>query len=354
MSVRNLGEIFLLVTLLVALYFAFLILKPFASVLFIAAVLAILFYPVYQRILKAVKKPSLASIIVCTLVVAIIIIPIANFSIILTKKSIETYGFIEEQLRYGALEQFGIPQRLENLKEKVKSVAPFLRIEQFDLRGYVLSLSNNINAFLVSSTAGLIKGTTAVITDFLLIILAMYYFFKEGPSWLSRIMYLTPLSNKYDRELYKTFRQISVRSIIVTLIIAVIQGVLGGIGFFLIGVPAFFLGILMAFLSLVPLVGPALVWVPASIILLALGNVGQGIFIFFYGLLIVSTSDNIFRTLLLKGKESQLHPLFIFFSIIGGIGVFGFWGIIYGPLILAIAVTLLHIYELEYEKVLEK
>ena len=243
--------------------------------------------------------------------------------------------------------------KLDLVLDKLQTIFPFVKLEGFDFRQYILSLSDEIRSFLVPSTTGVIRGTTQVITDFLLVILAMYYFFKEGPAWLKKGMQLTPLSNKYDQILFKKFREVSVSSVVVTLIVAVIQGALGGLAFFLIGVPAFFLAIVMAFFSLVPVVGTPLFWLPASIILISVGEPGKGIFLFLFGALVIATSDNLLRAWLMKGK-AQVHPLFVFLSLLGGIAVFGFWGIIYGPLILSLTLTLLHIYELEYGKALEK
>jgi predicted PurR-regulated permease PerM len=109
----------------------------------------------------------------------------------------------------------------------------------------------------------------------------------------------------------------------------------------------------MAVLALLPYVGTALVWVPIGIYLLAVGQVWQGIFLLLWGLLVISTIDNLLRPFLMKGK-TEVHPIFIFFSILGGIALFGFWGIIFGPLIIAVAVTLLDIYEEEFKEVLER
>jgi predicted PurR-regulated permease PerM len=109
----------------------------------------------------------------------------------------------------------------------------------------------------------------------------------------------------------------------------------------------------MAFLSLLPYFGSGLVWFPVSIYLLVTGQIWQGIFLMAWGMALVGTIDNLIRAYLIKGK-AQVHPIFVIFSILGGIILFGFWGIVFGPLFISLAVTILHIYEMEYESVLEK
>ncbi len=128
---------------------------------------------------------------------------------------------------------------------------------------------------------------------------------------------------------------------------------IGAIGFLIVGFPVFFPSITMAFTSIIPYVGTALVWVPIGLYLLVTGNIWQGIFIMIWGAVIVGNSDNVIRAYLIKDKAG-VHPLFVVFSILGGLSLFGFWGIVFGPLVISLAVTILHIYEMEYESVLEK
>ena len=184
-------------------------------------------------------------------------------------------------------------------------------------------------------------------------LITMYYLFKDGSRFVSRVMYLTPLPNKYDRKLFTKFREVSKATILSSLLTAVIQGTLGAIAFFIVGYPAFFLGVGTAIASLIPIVGTALVWLPVAIILAISGNWGLAIFMVIWGVLVIGLSDNLIRTKIIESK-ANIHPLFVFFSIFGGLAAFGFLGIIFGPLILAIILTVIHIYELEYADVLEK
>jgi predicted PurR-regulated permease PerM len=125
------------------------------------------------------------------------------------------------------------------------------------------------------------------------------------------------------------------------------------VGFIVVGVPSLLAGILIFIFSFFPYIGTAFVWLPIGIYLIIIGKVWQGIFILLWGALVISLIDNMLRPYLIKGK-AQVHPMIIFFSIFGGLALMGIWGIIFGPLIVSLAVTILHIYELEYGQVLDR
>jgi predicted PurR-regulated permease PerM len=181
----------------------------------------------------------------------------------------------------------------------------------------------------------------------------MFFFFVDGKNMLKKLMYWSPLKNSYDMEIFKKFRSVSYTVFVTTFVTAGAQGIIGAIGFIIIGLPAFFAGILMGFLSLLPYIGSAFIYVPVGVYLLLVGEIGKGIFLLAWGAIVIGNTDNILRGYMIKGK-AQVNPIFIIFSILGGITLFGFWGVIIGPLIISIAVTVLHIYELEYTNSLDK
>ncbi|MHB8904399.1 MAG: AI-2E family transporter, partial [Patescibacteria group bacterium] len=121
----------------------------------------------------------------------------------------------------------------------------------------------------------------------------------------------------------------------------------------IVGFPPFLAGVLVALLSLLPYLGSMIFYVPVGLYYLAVGKIWQGIFVLLWGMLIIGTIDNVIRTYMIKGKVA-VNPIFAFFSILGGIALFGFWGMILGPLIIALAVTVFHIYEIEFADSLER
>lgn len=165
-------------------------------------------------------------------------------------------------------------------------------------------------------------------------------------------MVLSPLSNKHDKIIFKKFRKVSYAIFVSTFVASIAQGVVGAIGFAIVGFPAFLAGVMIALLSLLPYVGSMIFYVPIGLFYLLSGDIWQGIFVLSWGFFIIGTIDNIIRAYMIK-DDAEVNPIFVLFSILGGISLFGFWGVILGPLIIALMVTIFHIYELEFCDALE-
>jgi len=349
---KNLPNYFLLLLLGSALYFAYIIFQPYVAAILLAAIFASLFYPIYKWFRDKLKgRAATASLLTVFLFVLVILIPITNFVAVLVKESIETYPLLEEQLRSGNVDSVlaDITTQVQTFKDTYFS---FITTD-FDVKELLLDIGNSFTAFVVDNAENILNATTQFFAQLFFMLITMYYLFKDGHKFIDRVMYLTPLSNKYDRKLYDKFREVSKSTILSSILTAVIQGILGSIAYLIIGYPALFLGVATAIAALIPIVGTALVWVPVVIVLALSGSWISAIFLLVWGILVIGMSDNIIRTILIESK-SKIHPLLVFFSIFGGLSVFGFLGIIFGPLILSIVLTVFHIYELEYEHILEK
>lgn len=346
MEKQIVSKAFLIFLIIVIVYAVFRVFQPFIDEILVATILVSVFYAPYEYLTKKFKEHKrLAALVMCILVALLVILPLVNFIAYAAQRSIDGYGRTVEYInniqvdssRYGNyLDRFNT---LGIGKETVKDVA--------------VDVVKKVNDWLVGGATSFIKSTTGFFISLVLIIFTMYFFFVDGKNMIEKIMYWTPFPNKYDKEIFKKFRDVSYSTMISTFVTAFIQGLIGAIGFFVVGLPAFFAGIAMGLLALLPYIGSAFVWFPSGIYLLVVGKIWQGIFLLAWGAGVVSTIDNIIRAYIIKGK-AQVHPIFIIFSILGGIALFGFWGIIFGPLIISLAVTVLHIYELEYGKLLEK
>jgi len=340
------SKAFLLFLIIAVVYACYLIFKPFLVEILAAAILVSIFYSPYESLVKLFRgKKRIAALVMCVLLALIIIIPAANFIAYSAQRSVEAYGKtvdalggqdIEGIIRGGYLERFNV-----------------IGLDSATFKDSIIEVAKKLNNWIVSGATSFIKGTTNFIISLLLIIFTMFFFFVDGKEMVERVMHITPLSNKYDKALFKKFQDVSKSTMISTFVTAIAQGFIGAIGLIIVGVPAFFAGIAMAFFSLLPYLGASIVWFPVSIYLLLTGQIWQGIFLLIWGGAVVSTTDNLIRAYLIKGK-AEVHPIFIIFSILGGIALFGFWGIIFGPLIISLAVTVLHIYEMEYGSILEK
>ncbi|MDD3711649.1 MAG: AI-2E family transporter [Patescibacteria group bacterium] len=332
--------IFLILASIVGLFFLF---KPFLVQIIIAAVLVSVFYPWYERLAKFLwNKKYLASFIMCLALLLIIIIPVSNLMIMLSKKAVSAYDSVSVVISRADTFQAGLLEKID-LDNSNKEI----------IRNFIIDTTRNISDWLVSGTTDIVKGTTSFVISLLLILLTMLFFFVEGKNMAEKLVLWSPLPNKYDLEIIRKFRRVSQTTLISIFVMALSQGILGGLGFLIIGWPFIFTAIIIAFLSLIPYIGSAIFYIPAAIYLIISGQVWQGLFVIIWCWFIINNVNEIIRAHIIKGR-AEVNPIFIIFSIIGGISWFGFWGIIIGPLIVALAITIFHIYELEYNGNLEE
>lgn len=325
-------------------YFVF---RPFLTEIIAAAILVSVFFRPYKWLtLKLGDRKKTASLIMCLLIAVLFITPLINFIIYATQKSLDAYVQVETFIE--ARQGIGEFVKQNSLIDKA-----YLYIsENPRIKNAIVEMVRELNNWLTTGAAGIVKGTANFFVSIVVVLFSMFFFFIDGPKMLDKFTKLTPLQNKYDRELFKKFHDVSFYTLISTVVTAIAQGLVGAIGFMIIGLPAFFAGIAMAFFSLVPYVGPMAVWLPTSIYLLFVGKIWQAVFLIIWGVAVVGVVDNIIKAYIIKGK-AQVHPMFVILSILGGIILFGFWGIVFGPLIISLAVTIMHIYEMEFSEVLD-
>ncbi|MDP3837258.1 MAG: AI-2E family transporter [bacterium] len=343
---KSLTKPFLLILVGLVLIGSYYVFRPFLTEIFIAAVLVSIFYPLYLKVTKLMRgRRNLAALLMCLVLVLLIIIPTVRLVIYAGQESVQAYEqtvyFFNRHSVDGVIQPSIIPDKLFG----VFDVSEFVNNENF--KNVFLDTLKQSSNWLLSGATTLLKGTTEFVVSLFIIIITMFFFFVDGKNMLKKLMLLSPLPNAYDREIYEKFRAVSYTTIISTFVTAGAQGIVGAIGFAIVGFPPFLAGILVALLSLLPYLGSMIFYVPVGIYYLIVGQIWQGIFILLWGAFIIGTIDNVIRAYMLKGR-AQVNPIFIIFSILGGVMLFGFWGVVIGPLIIAIAVTIVHIYELEF------
>lgn len=341
----------LVIASLVACYFVF---RPFLSEILMAAILATIFYRPFEWLAKKLGgRRKLSAFIMCVLIVAVIIAPLINLIIFTARESVSGYA--------QATDYFTKTDWSAMVKSSPLVKIKGLNLDNASIQNFTMDIVQKVSNWLMSGAAGFVQGTTNFIVSLLFIIITLFFFFVDGEKMLKKIMRLTPLPNKDDRAIFKKFKDVSLTFIVSTFIEAILQGFACWLGFFIITLPfffnipfpAFFAGLAAAFFSLIPMLGVWLIWLPGAIYLLLTGNVWAALFIALWGMLIIYPIDTVIKPMIIN-KKAEVHPIFLLFSILGGIALFGFWGIIIGPLIVAVTVTIFHIYELEYKNVLEK
>lgn len=329
---------------IISIVFLYLI-KPFALPIFWAAVIASLFYPVFKKLKEKIKLENISVLITLFLVFIIIIIPLATIGSLLIKESIEIYSAVNSQKS----------QLVKNVSDTVgwlknNHLTQSLDINENTVIEKVSEIAKTVTAYLFNSIKKITQNSVIFLAMLLIMFYTLFYFIRDGDKLLKKLMYLSPLGDKSELMLYQKFTATAKAAIKGTLVVGAIQGTLGGIMFWIAGIDgAVIWAIIMILASIVPGVGSSIVWLPAAIIMLILGNTWQGIFMIIMGMFLIGTIDNVLRPILI-GKDSSIHPLLILFSTLGGIALFGISGFVIGPIITALFLSLWEMYAHHYRK----
>ncbi|MBK7142187.1 MAG: AI-2E family transporter [bacterium] len=344
---RHYLSISLFLTVAAAVIFLFYkLLAPFFAPLMWATVFAILFHPLYKRLLKRVKRPGLASILILFLIIIVIIGPVVLLSVMLVEQAASAVQRVTEMRQSGQLDTIW-SQVAPWWDSVVQRLSPYVDIQKLDLRAMTEDAVSWLGNFFVNQTSWIIANVSKAIFYFLLMLFTLYYLLKDGEKLVERIAALMPLERSRTNAMLKELHGIINSTMISGIVIALIQGAVGGMMFALVGIPsALFWGAIMAFLSVIPLLGAFIIYVPAGLILIINGDVVQGCIIIGVGTLIVSQIDNFLRPYMVAGG-TNMHPLMLFLSMTGGIALLGIEGLIAGPLVAAAFVTILEVFEIE-------
>jgi len=192
------------------------------------------------------------------------------------------------------------------------------------------------------------SSISKIFVNLFIFILALFFLLKDGENFLRYFKRLIPMKNEYKNALFLRFKDVSEAVFKDTILVAMIQGILVGIGFYLFNFSSsIFWGVIAAFFALIPLIGTAIIWLPAVVYLFLNDQLLFSILFLLYGTIIVGLSDNILRPFMLKGKI-KVHPFIILISILGGLEVFGFLGIFVGPVIISLLISVFQLYKLDF------
>lgn len=339
--------------LLVVLYYAFRILQPFLAALIWAAILATVFYPVYESMARRLKRPELAGVLACVLITVVIVLPVMVLLILLAGESVEAYHYVQDKLQTGSFQGFQTV-RESAAYEWLHGKLTTLGLPEPDLRAIAIQAVQTISQFLVRHSSSVFAGFATFAFNFLVMILGTFYMFLSGPALMRELHSLSPLRREHEDQLIAKFREFTRATLEGNLLTALLQGVAGGLVFLGFGLPSPLLwGSVMAFLSLVPLVGTALVWGPVVAYYLLTGQSVRGVILFLLCAVVVGSIDNFIKPLLIR-RRAHIPTFWIFVGVMGGVGAFGFLGFVLGPLVIALLFTLLEIYKVEFAAEIKK
>ncbi|MDO9041017.1 MAG: AI-2E family transporter [Desulfocapsaceae bacterium] len=312
----------------------------FLMTIFMAALFSALLSPLYHRILLFLKgRENAASLLTILIIVCLILLPLAALIGIVVTQAIHVSESITPWIQK-FIEQPTIASDFLLKIPHYDKILPHRDMILQKLGGLVGSTST----LLINSLSSITKVTLNAAIMSIIMLYTMFYFLVDGKKLLYKILYYIPLENKDEQQLLERFTSVTRATIKGTLIIGIIQGTLCGTGFAIAGIPSpVFWGCLMAVASIIPSVGTAIVWGPALLILLLNKDIGSAITVGIFCGLIAGNADNLLRPRLV-GKDTEMHDLFILFSTFGGITMFGIIGIIVGPIIAALFVSIWEIY----------
>lgn len=349
MQIKNLNVYFFVLILLGITVATFFLFQPFLSAIIMAAVLAATFHSPYQYLLKKTKRPHVSSLLTCLLVLFVIVLPVVAITGLVAN---EINGFYQRVIMEDNFYQNHIAGFVNNLRNSrfVESV----NLDNFFDQGQVSKSIEKITSGALGFIQAVYQNVASSVIWIFVMFFTLYYFLVESKVIIKKVMYLSPLKDEYESTLTQKFSSMVRATLKGTLIVGVVQGILGGMMFAIAGVPSFAIwGIIMIVLSIIPAIGSGLVWLPVGVIMLFTGNIWQGIFILIFGSIVISFIDNILRPKLVGG-DTAIHPLLVFFATLGGIISFGIMGFIIGPVIMALFLTLWDIYGKEFKTQLTK
>ncbi|HLD31901.1 MAG TPA: AI-2E family transporter [Patescibacteria group bacterium] len=322
------------------------LIRPFLYPIFWAAIVAILFTPAYIFFTRHLKNKNISAILTVILVIAILFLPLTGLGLAVFNESIDLY-YSASNTDWGAQVE-GLAKRLDNTR-----LEPLIIKIQNDWPQYATTIARGVSAFLFNSLKSFTQNSLRFFLLFFLMLYSLFYFLRDGQEIIKRLIRLSPLGDKYEKMLSEKFTSTARATIKGNLFVGVIQGVLGGLVFWITGINgALIWAIIMIFLSLIPAVGSFLIWLPAGVIMLATGHTWEGATILIVGTLLISTIDNLLRPLLV-GKDIQLHPLVILFTTLGGLMMFGISGFVIGPVLASLFFAVMSIYEHHYQHQLD-
>jgi len=316
----------------------FLVFQPFVQSLLLGVVGALIFYPLYGWLHKLTKGQEALSALVTILIVSLIVlVPLLLLG---------TQLFIESRSFYETIVSGDYNLRIVEIEESLNQslddwIGTTISLEIPQLQAGLTSAAT----WLAINSSAIVGRVFTVVFKLIIGIIAFYYFLKHGLTLRDELVSLSPLKEDRTRKIMERFKT-TVRSVVEgSLVVALVQGLLLGIGFALFGVPQPVLwGSMGVLAALIPGIGTILVSVPAVIYLFAVSSTFNTVGFAIWGFLVVGLADNLLRPILIQ-RYLVIHPLFIFLSVIGGIGFFGPLGFIWGPILLSLLMVLLELYK---------
>ncbi|MCS0309024.1 AI-2E family transporter [Vibrio diabolicus] len=343
----------LILALIVAAIACYFLLAPYINSIVMAFVTSILLLPIHNRLeSKFPNHSNTIALLSCILLTFIIVLPL-----LLVFGAIVQQGSLFSQNLYSWVTGNGIQDTLQhpivsNGLRILNDYLPFDAIEPNQIVEKVAQLATSLGSSLVGASAQILGEATNFLISFFLMLFVLFFFLRDREKLINALRHILPLSRSQEDRILNEIEQVSKSAVLGSFLTAIAQGAAGGLGMWMAGFSGLFWGTMMGFASFIPVVGTALIWVPATIYLIIVDETFWAVFLAIWSVAFVGSIDNFLRPMLMQGS-SGMSTLLVFFSLLGGIHLFGLIGLIYGPLIFAITIVLFNIYETEFKDFLD-
>lgn len=322
---------------------------PFVGVIAWASVLAISFYPMHERLVRRTRRPTVGALLTTLLVVVTILIPLAIVTALVVNEVVAVQAYVQDTFK-GELNL----DSLEPVRRAAEWLIARVGLDPGRVLGTVRQHATEIAQLGAGYALLLVTNVGGAIVSFIFILFTLFFFFRDGARMAARIPDFLPFDRTRSEAVLRRIRDVIYASVFGVIVIAAIQGLLMGLAFWVLGIPSAALwGVVTVVTSVIPLLGAGAVWVPGALYLALTGEWLKAVLLVAWGGAVVSSVDNFLRPKLVGGRVG-LSELVIFFSVLGGIQVFGLLGLIAGPVIFAIAGSLIEALSEERAVVVQK
>lgn len=329
---KSFNKIANIVLIAILLILAFLILRPILISVIFALILSFIFYPLYNKFFLWIKSQNLAALIICLLLLGIIIVPLLLLTPTLVTQTFNAYTYLQKEDVFAPF---------------IKFISSFFSSPELSKQLTVAmnSFTSKIASSFLNEFTSIILNSPTILLHIFIILFVFFFGLRDGDKVVAYIQSLSPLSKESEKKIFKQFKEVTYSVIYGNIVVGIVQGIFTGIALFVLKIPNPLIWTLVAIIAgILPMLGTWVIWVPIDIYLFAIGRTTGAIGLLVYGLLVIIWVDNIAR-LIIVSKTTKINSAIVLVSMVGGLFVFGFLGLILGPLIIAYLLLLLDSYK---------
>lgn len=340
--------------LLLALAGSYLLFRPYVEAIILAFLAALVCNPFNCMLRQRMgERSALASLVTCLLVTLLVVIPVVLALVALLRQGAGYAGVVIQWVDAGGVTELMQRPTVLKILETINTVVPAEITSPDYIKDQVMGTASQLGVGLFSMTRQIVGGAAGLMLSGGLMMIVLFFMLRDYDAMVEFLRRAVPLSRSQEDRLLDETVAVTRSALLGNLITAALQGTVAGFGMWMAGFPGFFWGAMIALASFIPVVGTALIWIPAALYLWATGEAGWALFLTLWSAILVGSIDNFVRPMFVQGAAA-LNGLLIFLSILGGLQLFGLMGLIYGPLIISLTLVLYRMYEQEFSDFLER